>query len=173
MLVITWHCRPHQVDWKKTHERTFKGPYGENYEHLTFEHSDGTELHAVSHEDDGEEYGVLEGGTLLYDICQDTSMGAAGYSEFGAVFCPKSFWERNKYLMMDAEHEHQAAILMAVFDLPQALADDEAEEGQFAIPTSVKTMADAHSYMQKLGYEYTDMTSAPRAPLSGSPAWVS
>jgi hypothetical protein len=151
-------------EWRETDREEANGPYGEKYDHITFTHTSGAELHAVTHVDDGEEWAVMEGGTLLYDVCQDPSMGGAGYSEFGAVFCPKDFWERNNYLMMEVEHQHQAALLMAVHDMPSALADDEVEEGQFALPTSIKTMGDAHAYLQKQGYEYRDMTTARGTP---------
>jgi hypothetical protein len=150
------------VEWAKSSEDTFTGPYGESYEHLIWQHPNGAELHTVSHQDDGDEWAVTEGGTLLYDLWEDDNLKSLG-SGIGAVFCPKSLWERNHYVMMDVEHEHQAAVLMAAFDLPQVVADDELEEGQFAMPSSVKTMADAHAYLQKLGYEYTDMTSTRHA----------
>ncbi len=155
-------------EWSETARAEEPGPYGEEYDHATLQHTSGAVLHALTHVDDGDSWSIIEGGTLLYDISQDSNMASLG-AEFAACFCPKDFWERNTYLLADVLHDHQAAGLMIVHDMPRALADEEVQEGDFALPSSVTSMADAHAYLQKLGYEYRDMTTDRSVPSATAP----
>lgn len=148
-----------ESEWKEIDRDEEKGPHGEEYDHITFQHTSGVELHAITHVDDGEEWQVSEGGTLLYDLGEDENMKAYGGGLY-INFCPKSFWERNGYIPSDRWHEHEGAVLMIVFDLPAAVAENELMEGNFGPPGHITDMASAHSYLQKQGFEYRDMTAA-------------
>jgi hypothetical protein len=54
---------------------------------------------------------------------------------------------------------------MIVFGLPAAVAENESMEGNFDPPSHITDMAAAHAYLQKLGYEYRDMTTTRSAPV--------
>lgn len=151
-----------EADWKEVVSRTFAGLNGETYELITLSHpSVPTELHAVSHEDDCEEYDIIEGDVLLYDLVEEDG-------ELHATFSPKTYWERNGHSPTEDYSLDEATLLIAAYGLPTSIADTDTGDGMFSLPSHLD-MAGAHSYFQKLGYEYRDMTSGVR-PVTASAA---